>query len=152
MLNELVVEGLGVIDRAEFTPGAASTALTGETGAGKTLVVAALALLLGGRADRDLVREGTDQARIEGRFTIPGDHPAVALLDAAGLIDEPQPQVEILIARVVSSDGRAGKVRINGRMATVALLAEVGQTLAEISGQHEHQRLGSASARARDPR
>ncbi len=147
MLNELVVEGLGVIDRAEVTPGATSTAITGETGAGKTLVVAALTLLLGGRADRTLIREGQDEARVEGRFSVPHTHPAVPILQGAGLIDEdPSDDVEIVIARVLSSDGRAGKVRINGRLATVALLGEIGSLLAEIAGQHEHQRLGSAAA------
>ncbi|MBK5227423.1 MAG: DNA repair protein RecN [Actinobacteria bacterium] len=147
MLNELVVDGLGVIDHAELAPGPGSNALTGETGAGKTLVVAALSLLLGGRADRGLIREGSKEARVEGRFTLPGDHPAVAILKASGMVDEDATgDVEVLVARVVSADGRAGKVRINGRLATVALLAEVGSALAEIAGQHEHQRLGSTAA------
>lgn len=147
MLNELVVDGLGVIDHAELAPGPGSNALTGETGAGKTLVVTALSLLLGGRADRGLIREGSKEARVEGRFTLSGDHPAVAILKASGMVDEDATgDVEVLVARVVSADGRAGKVRINGRLATVALLAEVGSALAEIAGQHEHQRLGSPAA------
>ncbi|MPZ68953.1 MAG: DNA repair protein RecN [Actinobacteria bacterium] len=147
MLNELVVDSLGVIDHAELAPGPGSNTLTGETGAGKTLVVAALSLLLGGRADRGLIREGSSEARVEGRFTLPDDHPAVTLLRAAGMVDEePAGEIEVLVARVVSADGRAGKVRINGRLATVALLSEIGSALAEIAGQHEHQRLNSAAA------
>src|SRR5919109_5204706 len=87
MLNELIVEHLGVIERAELALEPGCSALTGETGAGKTLVVAALGLLLGGRAERGLVREGAGEARVEGRFSLPGDHPAVSLLEERGFVD-----------------------------------------------------------------
>src|SRR5919109_4794694 len=87
MLNELIVEHLGVIERAELALGPGCSALTGETGAGKTLVVAALGLLLGGRAERGLVREGAGEARVEGRFSLPVEHPAVSLLVERGLVD-----------------------------------------------------------------
>ena len=82
MLIELVVEGLGVIERAELELEPGCSALTGETGAGKTLVVAALGLLVGGRSDRALVREGASEARIEGRFVVDGSHDAVEILPA----------------------------------------------------------------------
>lgn len=144
MLTELVVEGLGVIERAELALERGSIALTGETGAGKTLVVAAVGLLLGGRADRALVRSGAREARVEGRFVIPADHPAALLLEARGLIPQPgEAEVEVVMSRSVGADGR-GRARVNGRLATVGLLSEVGPLLVEIAGQHEHQRIGAA--------
>jgi DNA repair protein RecN (Recombination protein N) len=148
MLNELVVEGLGVIEVAELSLDRGCSALTGETGAGKTLLVAALSLLLGGRADRTLVRTEAGEARVEGRFSVPPDHRAVAQLVANGIIDGPAQddgEIEFVIARTLPSDGRSGKSRINGRLVTVSLLAEIGSSLAEIAGQHEHQRLGAPS-------
>src|SRR5665809_88283 len=98
MLRELVVEGLGVIERAELELQSGCSALTGETGAGKTLMVAALGLLVGGRSDRALVREGTAEALVEGRFVVPAGHGALQVLVAHGII-EPEAagsQVEIV--------------------------------------------------------
>jgi DNA repair protein RecN (Recombination protein N) len=142
MLQDLVVEGLGVIGRAEIAFGPGSTALTGETGAGKTLLVAALGLLTGGRADRGLVRTGAPEARVEGRWTLTRDHPAVAALVEAGVLDEPlDDEVEVVLTRSIAADGRGGKARVNTRVVPVATLAEVGRHLVEIAGQHEHQRL-----------
>ena len=147
MLNELVVEELGVIKRAELGLDRGCSALTGETGAGKTLLVAALSLLLGARGDRSLVRTGAPEARVEGRFAIPADHPAVDLLRAHGVLDEGAAgtEVEVVVSRTIPGDARSGKARINGRLVTVAMLADVGSFLVEIAGQHEHQRLGSAA-------
>ena len=147
MLNELVVEELGVIKRAELILDRGCSALTGETGAGKTLLVAALSLLLGARGDRSLVRTGAPEARVEGHFSIPANHPAADLLVAHGILDKiaGDNAVELVISRTIPADSRAGKARINGRLATVTLLADVGVTLVEIAGQHEHQRLGSSS-------
>ena len=144
MLRDLLVENLGVIERTEvsFDPGC--SALTGETGAGKTLLVAALGLLRGGRADRTLVRRGASEARVEGRFELDPAHPAVARLVEDGLLDEaPEEIAEVVVSRTLG-DARGGKVRVNGRMTTVAVLEELGRSLVEIAGQHEHQRLGSA--------
>jgi DNA repair protein RecN (Recombination protein N) len=146
MLNELVVEGLGVIDRAELTLERGCCALTGETGAGKTLLVAALSLLLGGRSERAMVREGAGTARVEARFTVPPGHPAAALLAAHGVIEPPHGEAELVIARAVEANGKAGKARINGRMVTVGLLEEVGSAFAEIASQHAHRQLASAAA------
>lgn len=142
MLQDLVVEGLGVIDHAEvaFEPG--STALTGETGAGKTLLVAALGLLAGGRADRALVRTGAAEARVEGRWVIPASHPVAALLREGGFLDDDgSDTAEVVVSRTVAADGRGGKTRVNARVAPVSTLAEAGRGLVEIAGQHEHQRL-----------
>jgi DNA repair protein RecN (Recombination protein N) len=144
MLTELSVQALGVIDRAEISLAGGCSALTGETGAGKTLLVAALGLLLGGRADRTLVREEASEALVEGRFVLPSDHPALSVLVERGIAEVHEAEVELVVGRTIASDGR-GKTRINGRLVPVSLLVEIGAGLVEIAGQHEHHRLGSAS-------
>ncbi|MDY7103503.1 MAG: DNA repair protein RecN [Actinomycetota bacterium] len=120
MLVELQVEDLGIIEHLALTFGTGMTAFTGETGAGKTLVVEAIDLLVGGRADSALVRPGADEARVEGRF-VDGDD-------------------EIVLARVVPRDGRS-RAYVDGRMATAGQLAEVGARLVDLHGQHAHQSL-----------
>ena len=141
MLSELVVENLGPIASAEIVLQAGSSALTGETGAGKTLLVTAVTLLAGGRADRGIVRDGTDEARVEGRFVVPEGHPAVALLQARELLDDPRDEVEVVITRTIAPSG--SRARINGRLVPASVLAEIGPTLVEIAGQHEHHRFSS---------
>ena len=141
MLSELVVENLGPIASAEIVLQEGSSALTGETGAGKTLLVTAVTLLVGGRADRGIVRDGTDEARVEGRFVVPEDHPAVGLLHARELIDGPSAPVEVVVTRTITASG--SRARINGRLVPASVLAEVGPLLVEIAGQHEHHRFGS---------
>jgi len=120
MLSELRVENLGIIAELQVTLGAGLTVITGETGAGKTLIVDALDLLGGGRADPQLVRESASEARIEGRF-----------LDGAD---------EVVLARVVPAEGRS-RGYVKGRLATVAELAECGRRLVDLHGQHTHQSL-----------
>ncbi|MDQ1448459.1 MAG: repair protein RecN, partial [Actinomycetota bacterium] len=120
MLTELRVENLGIIVELRVTLGPGLTVITGETGAGKTLIVDALELLCGGRADPQLVREGAAEARVEGRFE-DGD-------------------VEVVLARVVPADGRS-RGYVNGRLATVAELAEYGRHVVDLHGQHAHQSL-----------
>lgn len=125
MLTELSIENLGVIEKVSLTFGPGFTALTGETGAGKTMLVEAINLVVGRRADTTVVRAGADEARVEARFVSP-----------AG--------VETVLARVVQAGG-GSRAYVNGRMATVASLADVGEELLDIHGQHAHQRLLSAS-------
>jgi DNA repair protein RecN (Recombination protein N) len=125
MLTELRVENLGIIDELTVTLGAGLTAITGETGAGKTLLVEALDLLLGGRADPSLVRDGAAEARVEGRFV-------------AG--DEREGEIEVVLARVVPANGRS-RAYIDGRLATVGELATRGRALVDLHGQHEQQSL-----------
>jgi DNA repair protein RecN (Recombination protein N) len=144
MLSELVVENLGPIAGAEIVLQEGSSALTGETGAGKTLLVTAVTLLVGGRADRGIVRDGTSEARVEGRFVVPEGHPAARLLHARDLIDDPSETVEIVITRTVTSTG--SRARINGRLVPASVLSEVGPALVEIAGQHEHHRFASPRA------
>jgi DNA repair protein RecN (Recombination protein N) len=151
MLTDLVVQGLGVIEATELTLEEGCSALTGETGAGKTLVVAAVGLLMGGRADRTMVRAGADRALIQGRFVIPAEHEAVDALRRLGLVSELTNKggdVEVVVARSISRDGRT-TVRVNGHLATAAAVAEACASLVEIAGQHEHARLGSSSLQRR---
>ncbi len=129
MLTELHIENLGVIATVDLILDAGLTALTGETGAGKTLLVEAINLLVGGRADPGLVRPGTDEARVEGRFvtTVDGE------------------DTEMVLARVLPLDGRS-RAYVNGRLATASTLSELGATLLELHGQHAHQSLLTTSA------
>jgi DNA repair protein RecN (Recombination protein N) len=145
MLTEVIVENLGVLERAELELDGGCTALTGETGAGKTLLVVALGLLLGGRADRSLVREGARRARIQGRFVVPSDHRAVRLLDDLGLVaDRADDYVEIVLARSVDAEGKS-RARVNGSIVTNSVLASAGAALVEIAGQHAATGIGSPS-------
>ena len=148
MLTDLLVEDLGVIGRAELSFEHGCTALTGETGAGKTMLIVALSLLTGGRADRGFVRGGAAEARVEGRFAAPSGHPAVSLLLQHGVLDSrdlDDGEAELVLSRTVPADGRSGKARINGRIVTISVLRAAGAALIEIAGQHEHQRLGEAA-------
>lgn len=140
MLTDLIVENLGVIERAELELAGGSTALTGETGAGKTLLVSALGLLLGERAERGLIRHGASEARVEARFTLDPRGEAVSWLRSRELL-EPD-DTEVVVSRSVAEGG--GKARINGRLVTVSTLVELAPALVEIAGQHEHQRIGTA--------
>ncbi|MEA2973078.1 MAG: repair protein RecN [Actinomycetota bacterium] len=120
MLVELHVRDLGVIADLTLVLRPGMTALTGETGAGKTLVVEAIELLVGGRADPVLVRPGADEARVEGRF-VAGDD-------------------EVVLARAIPRTGRS-RAYVDGRLATVAELAEIGRRMVDLHGQHDHQSL-----------
>lgn len=125
MLTELHVENLGVIERATLVLGPGVTALTGETGAGKTMLVEAIELLVGGRADASIVRTGAAEARIDGRLELrTGDGDAT----------------EIVLTRVVPTTGRS-RAYVDGRPATVATLAEVARDVIDLHGQHAHQSL-----------
>ncbi|MFM8305390.1 MAG: DNA repair protein RecN [Actinomycetota bacterium] len=121
MLVELRVANLGIVEEITVELGPGLTAITGETGAGKTLLVEALELLLGRRADPGLVRDGVPEARVEGRFVgADGD--------------------EHVLTRVLPADGRS-RAYVDGRLATAGELAELGATLVDLHGQHAHQHL-----------
>jgi DNA repair protein RecN (Recombination protein N) len=137
MLAELRIRDLGVIDDAHLEVSAGLNVLTGETGAGKTMVVDALALLLGGRADPGAVRAGRPAALVEGRLQAGDDGEVAAALAAAGVEDE---DGEVLVARQVLVEGRS-RAQLQGRMATVAAVADVVRPLVEVHGQHEFQDL-----------
>ncbi len=137
MLGELHIRDLGVIDEARLQVAPGLNVLTGETGAGKTMVVDALALLLGERADPGAVRSGRPWALVEGRLTADEDGQVAAALAAAGVEDE---EGEVVVARQVLVEGRS-RAQLQGRMATAAAIADVVRPLVEVHGQHEFQRL-----------
>jgi DNA repair protein RecN (Recombination protein N) len=137
MLAELRIRDLGVIDDAHLEVSAGLNVLTGETGAGKTMVVDALALLLGGRADPGAVRSGRPAALVEGRLHTGDDARVAAALATAGVTDE---DGEVVVARQVLAEGRS-RAQLQGRMATVAVVAEIVRPLVEVHGQHEFQDL-----------
>ena len=125
MLVELHIENLGVIEDVRITLSGGLTTVTGETGAGKTMIVEAISLLVGARADATVVRTGCEEARVEGRFVVGDD--------------------EMILARVVPKDGRS-RAYINGRLATVSQLEELGVSLVDMHGQHDHQGLLSVQS------
>ncbi|MGZ8474907.1 MAG: DNA repair protein RecN [Candidatus Limnocylindria bacterium] len=144
MLLELRIENLLLIERAELRPGEGLTAITGETGAGKTVLAHALDLLLGGKPRSAIVRPGASEAYVEGVFELP-----------PGLLEEPELAElrervgeeldEIVLARRVSAEGRS-RAFVQGRSATAADLQALGGRMVAVFGQHEHRRLTRASA------
>src|SRR4051794_30043314 len=139
MLHELRVENLLLIERAELRLGPGLNALTGETGAGKTVLAHALDLLLGGKPRPGIVRPGAAEAYVEGVFALPPDLPA----DLADRL--PSDAEELVLARRVSAEGRT-RAYLGGRSATAADLRDVGGALLSFYGQHEHRKLTLASA------
>src|SRR5207247_778093 len=120
MLRFLRITHLAVIDAAEVEFGAGLNVLTGETGAGKSILVEAVGLLLGGRASADMVRTGEELATIEAIFETGGE--------------------ELLVRREITSQGRS-RAFVNGALATAAVLRDLSSRLIELHGQHEHQTL-----------
>lgn len=139
MLLELHIRDFALIDRLHitFTPG--FNVLTGETGAGKSIVVDALQTVIGGRARSDLVRSGQEAACLEAVFELEPDAPARAVLEELDVLDEADPDT-VLIRRDVFSNGRS-RCRINGHPVTVTQLAVLGELLVDIHGQHDNQSL-----------
>jgi DNA repair protein RecN (Recombination protein N) len=141
MLEELRLQALGVIDEAMLHLGPGFTAVTGETGAGKTMVVTALGLLLGARADSALVRSGARQARIEGRVALDPAAPFSAGIGAT--VDEVGGELDddaLLLTRTVSAEGRSRAV-LGGAAVPVARLAEIADSLVAVHGQSDQHRL-----------
>jgi DNA repair protein RecN (Recombination protein N) len=148
VLLELRIENLLLIERAELRPGADLTAITGETGAGKTVLAQALDLLLGGRPRSGIVRPGAREAYVEGLFELPPalmDEPELAeLRERVEEMDGTVPS-ELVLARRVSAEGRT-RAFVQGRSATAGDLQALGGRLVAFFGQHEHRKLTLASA------
>ncbi len=144
MLRELRIENLLLIERAEMLPGEGLNVLTGETGAGKTVLAHSLDLLMGGKARRGIVRPGAAEAWVEGVFDLPGDWPSS---QAYAEIRErlPEGTEELVLGRRVSASGRTSAF-IGGRTASAPELRLVTDRLIAFYGQHEHRRLTIASA------
>jgi DNA repair protein RecN (Recombination protein N) len=137
MLYQLTIENIALIDKLTMEFQRGLCILTGETGAGKSIIVDAVNLVLGGRADRDLIRAGADKAIVEAYFIIPNNHRVSVYLDELGIPDE---NGTIILSRELSSNGR-NVCRINGRLVTLSYLRDVSRHLVDIHGQHEHQSL-----------
>ncbi len=142
VIEEISIRNLGVIEEARLPLGPGFTAITGETGAGKTMVVSALGLLLGSRADSAVIRAGSDQAVVEGRWLIDAAGPiAERVRDAGGELDGS----ELILGRSVAPEGRS-RATVGGRSAPVGVLDEIGQQLVVVHGQSDQMRLRSATA------
>jgi DNA repair protein RecN (Recombination protein N) len=139
MLERLTVRDLAVIERAEFTLGPGLNVVTGETGAGKSLVVQAVSLLVGGKGDADAVRRDADVAVVEGEFRLTDEasRRAAELFAEWGLEFDGE---TVIVRREVSAAGR-GRATVNQSPVTLAALKRLGETLVDLHGQHEHQSL-----------
>ena len=140
MIEQIHIRDLGVIREAQLDLGPGLTVLTGETGAGKTMVLNALGLLLGSRSDASAVRKGQEQAFVEGRWLLPKE--ALDRITASGIEIE---DGELLVSRSISSEGRS-KATVSGRSVPVGVLTEIGEHLVVVHGQSDQIRLKSASA------
>lgn len=134
MLRELHIRNFALIEQLELSFYSGFSVLTGETGAGKSIIIDALGLLIGGRASSEMIRTGADSAEVEGSFLVP--HIIRPQLGQWGVeVDD-----ELIISREIYRNGR-NKCRLNGRLATVGQLSEIGPYLVEIVGQHDSQNL-----------
>jgi DNA repair protein RecN (Recombination protein N) len=156
VIEHLSISDLGVIERAELELAPGFNVVTGETGAGKTMVVTAFSLLLGARADATTVRSGASKAAVDAEISVHRDHPAHAKAQEAGvLMDEPGETPDsahgtgsaepILLGRAVSSKGRS-RATLSGRAVPVSLLGGVGSELVTLHGQSDQLRLKTAAA------
>ncbi|HSR71164.1 MAG TPA: DNA repair protein RecN [Kiloniellales bacterium] len=137
MLVQLSVRDVVLIDRLDLSFGDGLCVLTGETGAGKSILLDALGLALGYRADAGLVRPGAERAAVTASFTIEPGHPAVSLLAEQGLDGE---DAVIVLRRVLGADGRS-RAFVNDQPVSVGLLRQLGESLVEIQGQFEQRGL-----------
>jgi DNA repair protein RecN (Recombination protein N) len=137
MLRALGIRDFVIVARVELETGAGFTVLTGETGAGKSILVDAIESLVGGRADATLVREGAERAELSAEFDVARGSPLEKYLADAGLEGDPG---SIILRRTIDRSGRS-RCFINGHSATLGQLREAGEHLVDIHGQHEHQSL-----------
>lgn len=138
MLTELRIVNFAILEELSlrFEPG--FTVLTGETGAGKSLLIDAIALLVGGRASADQIRFGTEEASLEAAFHLPDRHPLQARLRDQGILGPADS--ELIVRRVIARSGR-NRVYLNGTMSSLHALEELGGTLVDLHGQHDQQSL-----------
>jgi len=141
MLAELTVDDFALIERLKLTFSPELNVITGETGAGKSILVGALGTLMGMRTGPDMIRTGAERTVVEARFALPPSHPAVAMIhDLGGDVDDG----EVILRREVTSDGHT-RAWIGGASVPVRTLRSVGERLVDFHGQHEHQLLLSAA-------
>jgi DNA repair protein RecN (Recombination protein N) len=136
MLTELHIQNFAIIDKLDLKLGAGLIILTGETGAGKSIILDAVEMLVGGRADASVIRTDSDAAIVEGLFHLQGPEKEAVdeILKREELLDDPN---YLTMAREVRREGRS-IARVNGRTVSVSLLKELGASLVDIHGQSEH--------------
>lgn len=138
MLTALRISNFAILEQIELTVESGFTVLTGETGAGKSLLIDAIELLMGGRASSDQIRFGQEEAVVEAAFDIPPDHPILATLRAQGIVGETDTQ--LVVRRIIARSGRS-RAYLNGTMSPVHALEALGGVLVDIHGQHDQQSL-----------
>lgn len=137
MLLELSITDFAIIEHLDIEFQSGMTVLTGETGAGKSIIIDAVGLLVGGRGSHDLIRTGAKKSIIQGNFILSNDNPTYQILDELG-IDHSDGNV--IIEREIFASGR-NSCRVNGMMINIATLRRIGETIVDIQGQNEHQEL-----------
>lgn len=138
MLTELSIRNLAVIEHVHIRFKAGFHVLTGETGAGKSIIIDALTLIVGGRGSSELVRYGADKAEIEAMFELPPTHPVWHTLTELGISADASEH--LVIRREITASGKSSS-RINGQLVNLTMLRQTGEWLVNIHGQHEHQSL-----------
>lgn len=138
MLRELSIRNLAVIEEVNVSFHHGFHVLTGETGAGKSILIDALSLIVGGRGSADMVRYGCDKAEMEAMFDLPSQHPVWAVMERLG-VQAPREEM-LVIRRELTAHGKSSS-RVNGQLVTMTMLREIGECLVNIHGQHEHQSL-----------
>ncbi|UQS86647.1 DNA repair protein RecN [Nicoliella spurrieriana] len=137
MLQELNIKNLAIIDHIEVNFEDHMTVLTGETGAGKSIVMDAIGLLAGGRGSKSLIRSGADKLVLQGQFIFPADGLTYRLLDELGIDHD---DGSVILQREITQNGR-NVCRVNGMLVNTNTLKRIGQTIVDIEGQHDHQEL-----------
>ncbi|MEK6680235.1 MAG: DNA repair protein RecN, partial [Nitrospirota bacterium] len=137
MLQELRIQNLAIIDKLEIDFSNGLNVMTGETGAGKSIIVDALELVLGGRASAELIRTNADEAVVEAGFDIEGNNKIADLISSFGIENDGS---RVIIKRIVSRAGK-NRIYINNSLTNLSTLSAIGDELVDIHGQHEHQSL-----------
>ncbi|MFD1204401.1 MULTISPECIES: DNA repair protein RecN [Sporosarcina] len=138
MLAELSIRNFAIIEQLSITFDDGLTVLTGETGAGKSIIIDAVQLLAGGRGSQEFIRHGEKKAELEGMFTIDDDeHPVFQRLEELGIETE---DGTLILRRDINASGKT-TCRVNGKLVTIAILREIGSQLIDIHGQHDNQEL-----------
>ncbi|MDQ0213817.1 DNA repair protein RecN (Recombination protein N) [Oikeobacillus pervagus] len=146
MLQELSITNFAIIEKLNLSLDQGLTVLTGETGAGKSIIIDAIQLLCGGRGSSEFVRHGEKKAELEGLFLLEDEHhPCYDQAKKVGIDIE---DAQIVLRREISANGKS-VCRVNGKLVTIAIMREIGTSLVDIHGQHEHQELMNAASHIR---
>ena len=141
MLTQLSISGLAIIDEAHINFSPSFNVITGETGAGKSILIKALGLLLGMKSSPDMIREGKDQATVVGRFEVAPSHPAVTMMLEHGLFTETDDErINLLFRRTITTKGKS-TAWVNDIPVTIGALKQIGECLLDVFSQHENQKL-----------